>query len=452
MTYALGDRTLLRAGWGLFYDRAFYPGWGGGMSQAGFTNDVSFSTSMAGMQPAFLLSEGMPGDWLPPPFINSSFRNGQGLLYRTLDGNERPRAQQWNITVDREVRPGLTVGLAYVGSKNTRLPSSNQPVNTLDPALLSLGEVLYLEYDSNTPEIAGIPQPYEGWADQMQSCAPTVAQALLPYPQYCSNLQGLNENRAESTYHSAQVKVEQRFTGGTFFLVSYTLGRIYTSGSDNIQRDALTWSAASGVISPFEESRNRALAVDDVTHNLSAALVWDLPYWKDTSGASRALLDGWQLSGIFRYSSGIPFFFRSSFCNVPGQFRAGCIPTTSGDIFAQDIGSFDPALGSLFNNAAFEDPQRFNYFYGNGPRVTSFRASSYWNLDMSLVKNTRLWGDVMLQLRVDAFNILNAHHFAASGTWGGNAFNTDIASGDFGLWNGTVTNPRNIQLAARISF
>ena len=96
--------------------------------------------------------------------------------------------------------------------------------------------------DSNTPEIAGVPQPYEGWADQMTGCAPTVAQALLPYPQYCSRLQGANENFGESTYHSFQGKLEKRFTGNTYFLVSYTLGRTYSSGTDNIQREGNTWS------------------------------------------------------------------------------------------------------------------------------------------------------------------------------------------------------------------
>jgi hypothetical protein len=454
MTYALDDRTLIRAGWGIFYDRAFYPDWGGGMAQDGFVSNVTFSSTLGGLQPAFLLSQGFPQDFVPPPFIDSAYRNGQSLLYRTIDGNERQRAQQWNISVDREISPGFTVGVAYVGSKGTRILSSNRPLNALDPAYLSLGDILYQEYDSDTPEIAGIPQPYEGWADQMQGCAPSVAQALLPYPQYCSNLQGMNENHGESTYHSLQVKVEKRYTRGMYFLVSYTLGRIYTSGSDNTQRDALTWSGAGGVISPYEESRNRALAVDDVTHVLSAALVWDIPVGKDSTGAKKALLDGWQLSTILRYSSGVPFFFRSSYCNVPGQFRAGCIPTISGDPFAQDVGSVDPEKGPLFNTGAFENPDDFNFYYGQGDRVTDYRQQGYKNLDLSLMKNTRIGDRINLQLRIDAFNVFNWHVFTTStqNDWYDQAFNTDIASPDFGQWTGSVSNPRNIQLSARLQF
>jgi hypothetical protein len=459
LTYALNTKTLIRAGWGIFYDRAFYPGWGAGMDYTGFNTNAAFSSSLGGLEPAFFIQDGYPQDYARPPFIASDFANGQGLTYRPLDANERAHSQQWNLTIDREVTPGFTVGLAYVGSHGSRVPSSNEPLNVLDPSLLSLGERLYDEFQPGQTSLHGVPLPYEGWVEQMQSCAPSVAQALLPYPQYCSTLQGLNENHATSDYNSLQVKVEKRFSHGTYFLVAYTLARMYTSGSENTQRDALTWNGASGVISPYEQSRNRALAIDDVTHLLSAALVWDLPFgkgkkWADKEGATNAILGGWQLSTIFRYSSGIPFFFRSSYCNVPGQFRVACIPSSTGDVFAQEMGSFDPGKGPLFNRNAFESPDAFNFYYGSGPRVSTFRKSGYRNQDLTLTKNTKLFKDVNLQIRVEAFNVWNWHNWNGGGgdAAQGGAFNTDIASADFGLWNGSVSAPRVIQLAARIEF
>ncbi len=85
--------------------------------------------------------------------------------------------------------------------------------------------------------------------------------------------------------------------------------------------------------------------------------------------------------------------------------------------------------------------------------MTDIRGFSYKNQDLTLVKNTKLWKDVNLQLRVEAFNVWNWHNFVARGGIDEpSAFSTDIASPDFGMWNGTVSNPRVIQLAARLEF
>jgi len=343
-----------------------------------------------------------------------------------------------------------------VGSHATHLLSNNEPLNALDPRYLSLGNLLNDEFQPGDTSLHGVPVPYPGWIEQMQSCAPSLAQALRPYPQYCDSLQAATENQGKSTYQSFQAKVEKRLSRGSFLLVSYTLARMRTSGVDNIQKNSV--GDAGGLISPYEVDRNWALAADDVTHTLSAALVWELPIGKgkkylDKGGLSNAILGGWELSTIFRYSSGLPLFFRSSYCNVPGEFRAGCIPSSTGNVFAQDMGSFDPAKGPLFNVAAFTPTDAFNFNWGNGPRISDIRGFSYRNQDLSLIKNTKLFKDVNLQLRVEAFNIWNWHNFATSGSIDyPSAFNTDIAAADFGVWNGEVTPPRVIQLAVRLEF
>ena len=98
---------MIRTGWGIFYTQAFYPGWGGGISQDGFSNTPGFSSTLGGIQPAFFLDQGFPQNFQQPPDIRSDYRNGQGILYRPLDANERPYSHQWNITVDRELGANL---------------------------------------------------------------------------------------------------------------------------------------------------------------------------------------------------------------------------------------------------------------------------------------------------------------------------------------------------------
>jgi hypothetical protein len=175
----------------------------------------------------------------------------------------------------------------------------------------------------------------------------------------------------------------------------------------------------------------------------------------NSGGISNALLGGWQVSTIYKYSSGVPFFFRSSFCNVPGQFRAACIPAiTNGDaVFAQDKGDFDPANGPLFNKNAFQPIETFNYNYGTGNRIEDdIRGPGYKNQDLSFTKNTRMGGGTNLQFRFEMFNMWNWHIFSNPGQWGGIAFNNDLASPDFGKWNGSVTDPRTMQVSLRFTF
>jgi len=463
--YNLNDKTVVRAGWGIFYTQAFYPGWGGGIQQDGFATDASFSSSLGGVQPAFYLDQGLPQTFTPPPIIRDDYDNGKGILYRPADANKRPYAHQWNVTVDRELGRNLSLSVAYVGSAGRRLPSSIAPINAINPSYLSMGDALNNEFTPGQASLDGVPAPYAGWAQQLidNGCAPSVAQALSPYPQYCSTLQGLNENHGTSHYNSLQMKLEKRFSGGTYALVSYTLSKTMESASSNTQRDATTWSGLQGVMSPFEQSRNESIASTDTPQVLSAAFVYELPAGPGkkhmNSGIGAWVLGGWQASTIFRFSSGLPTYFRSGFCNVPGQFRAACIPaiTNGGSVFAQDKGSFDPAKGPLFNKDAFESVDAFNFYYGHGNLLEeSVRGFGYHNQDLSLIKNTRMGGGTNFQFRFEIFNMWNWHMFTTRGggdiTNGQSAFNTDISDPDFGKWTGAVTDPRTMQIAVRFEF
>ncbi len=348
--FSLNEKTVLRTGWGIFYTQAHYPGWGGGISQDGFSNAAAFSSTLGGIQPAFYLDQGLPQNFQQPPDIRSDYRNGQGILYRPLDANERSYAHQWNISVDRELGANLSLSVAYVGSAGRRLPSSIEPLNAIDPAYLSLGDRLNDEFQPGMTSLNGVALPYPGWVEQMTGCAPSVAQALRPYPQYCDNLQGLNENKGTSHYNSLQVKLEKRFSGSTYALVSYTLSKTI-SAPDRTTRSATPARGAGCRASSRRSSAigTTPIVATDTPHVLSAAFVYQLPFgegkkWANTGGVVNALVGGWQMSTIFRYSSGLPLYFRSSFCNVPGQFRAGCIPAivNPSAVFAQDKGDYDP--------------------------------------------------------------------------------------------------------------
>jgi hypothetical protein len=468
LAYALNEKTVIRTGFGISYTQAFYPNWGGGMSLDGFNNNISRSSTQGGLVPAFIFSQGFPAPTAEetPPFINSGFRNGQDVLYRPFEANRRSYSGQWNLTIERQILADSHVSIAYVGNRGVRLPSAMAGLNALNPSLLSMGDQLRDEFQPGQTSLHGVPVPYDGWVEQMVGCAPSVAQALLPYPQYCSNLRGLNENAGTSSYHSFQAKYEQRFRSGTFILMSYTFSKLLTT-SGHVDSDAATWSGLAGVISPFERERNYALASDDVPHIFSLAFVHELPfgrgkkYGSNVGGGMNHLVGGWEISGVLRASSGIPTFFRSGQCNIPGAFQMGCLPAITGSSpFTADHGAFldnfDIDTSRLYSTDRFQPVDVFNYYGGAGPTVSNFRTFGYSNIDFTIVKNIPFGEKLNIQLRGEFFNILNQHHLVASGSaadrGGTYAFNNDIASPDFGSWNGTVTPPRNIQLGVRIEF
>jgi hypothetical protein len=88
--------------------------------------------------------------------------------------------------------------------------------------------------------------------------------------------------------------------------------------------------------------------------------------------------------------------------------------------------------------------------------VDGFRQPAYDDHDIALEKVISLTERFALHIRAESFNTWNWHHFNSVGVpntgLAQQAFNNDVASPAFGAWTGVVTNPRNIQLAARLTF
>jgi hypothetical protein len=288
----------------------------------------------------------------------------------------------------------------------------------------------------------------------MTGCPPSVAQALLPYPQYCGGLAANNENAGNSTYHSLQLKLERRLSNGLWILGAYTFSKVIADTDDVMLIDAGT----AGAFNPYERHRAKAISSGDVPQTFNLTVSYELPFGEGKrwlqSGAGHWILGGWQITSVFRAQSGVPYFFRSSQCTVPGQFSAQCVPgiLPGANPMAQENGNIDPSQ-PIFNASAFESPEVFNFYLGAGSRTSNLRQPAYIGHDIALLKHFRVTERVKLQLRGELFNVWNAHTFSGGGTWGGGRpFVEDVGSPAFGQWTGVVTRPRNIQLGAKIIF
>ncbi|HEX5235791.1 MAG TPA: carboxypeptidase-like regulatory domain-containing protein [Silvibacterium sp.] len=472
--YAVTPTTVIRAGYGIYFGQAFYPGWNGGMAQDGFNKNYSFSESPSGglQVPALYLQTGInPANVGPTEDISASFDNGQTpSLYRPLDGNRRPYSSQWNFSIGKQL-PGETgVTLSYVGTKGTHLPSALSPVNVLDPnnqAISSLGADLSVSYDSPggpaTFAQDGVSVPYVGWADQMTGCSPTIGQALLPYPQYCGTLQGLNEGHGDSIYNSFQAEVERRMRRGLYLLGSLTVSKLYTNAAYSTQSAAGGTGSNNGNFSPFDESREWALSPSNVPIALQISAVYNFPFGRDqrflsSRGPLNVLASGWQVSPLYRYEYGTPLSFSSSSCptaDLAPYFRESCVPgVLPGQVpLLHGRGSFNPAKdnGQYLNPQAFEsDFSTFGYT-GYGKAVSTIYGPPYKDVDVAFSKDTKISERVTFKFTANFFNLFNNHYFVSQGEGPASAFNTDVFN-SFGQWNGTVSNPRNIQVAGRIEF
>jgi len=336
--------------------------------------------------------------------------------------------------------------------------SQIDPINVDDPKYLSLGAQLNDTFQPGDTQVDGVPEPFPNFATVMTQCPPSVAQALLPFPQYCNNIVGLNENKGSSSYHAFEVKLEHRTSKGFWALLSYTNSKLITNAD-------VAQSFLASYFSPYEQRRNRSLALEDVPQAFNFAYNYELPFgrgkrWSSHNGPVNAILGNWAFNGVYRVQSGIPFQITSSNCNIPSQFVQFCVPALLPGVspFLQSPSHFDPSQPVL-NKDAFEPASSFTNFYtGMGPRVQNFRQPGYSDFDIGLQKVIHLTERFTFQLRGDAFNVFNAHHFNSVGAFiqssgnGGSAFDTDIASQEFGKWNGGVSSPRNIQVSGRVSF
>jgi hypothetical protein len=147
------------------------------------------------------------------------------------------------------------------------------------------------------------------WARPRGDLIP-LAQLLKPYPRY-TTVSLYRNNVGTTTYRGVYAKVEQRFSRGLSYLVSYTRSKLVDGASSVFDASILTGPVANF---PVADSFNRRLERDystgDIPHVFVASAVWDLPFGRDRrmtpSGIVGALVNDWTLSGVLTLQAGMP--------------------------------------------------------------------------------------------------------------------------------------------------
>ena len=396
LAWKFAPATVLRAGYGLNYNNIYYDGFGGGMRH-GFEATPSFS-SPDGRQPAFFWDNGFPNNYLRPPFTDPSGQNLLGIDYIAAEPRA-PYIQSWNFGVERQITQSLSVEAFYVGTKGTRLARTVNLQQTR-PEQLALGDLLRSRVDAAAVAAAGFKTPYPTFVQDWGSGA-TLWRALRWFPQF-NSVNWINPLVGNSTYHSLQVKAEQRFSRGLQFLMSYTW-------SKNIN-DAETAQRSSSDQNDWLGRKEKSIASQDLPHVFGASFIYELPVGVNrrfrVSGALDRILGGWQITGTTKYTSGSPMRISATCSSLSVVSAGSCRASYTGasGLYGSGWTNLDPNSGRPALNAdAFTVPAA--YTFGNTPRnMGQLRWMPNLDESIGLFKRTRLKERWTLQLRAEAFN------------------------------------------------
>ena len=322
----------------------------------------------------------------PGPLVNGT---PAGNLPATIIPHnlQTPYLQTFNLQIQQDFYWGTVLSVGYVGALGRHLPG----IEELNAAAPGTG-------------VAGLPFASLG----------RTASTLL-YNQFLT-----------SSYNSLQADLTKRFSHGLSFTGSYTFSKAlgYTTGN-------------SMVLDPFNLRANYGPQDYDRQNVLSISHVWELPFGRHGNSLMSRIAGGWQLNGIFSWTTGTPLTLTADplLCACPGNpvlASANGPVNVTGNYNGQPFltGNFSAPAGSTIGNL------------GRG----AIRGPGFKNYDMSLFKNFQIHDRFTLQLRGEAYNLTNSPRLVNPVT--------NINAPDFGQITNTVNGAfgRQIDLAARVQF
>ena len=437
--YMLNDETVIRGGYGMMYSRSGAVGGRDGArigtGLTGINANAPINSPNGSFIPALFWENGIP-PFAKGPIYDQTYQtgfNGTGTGGTVTFGDPQsqpPRYQNWNLSIQRSITPSLVLTAAYVGSNGKQLRGGGRGLwsNQIDPSYLVLGNLL--NQTASPANVAAAAAIVPGVKLPFPTFAGTIAQMLRPFPQY-NGVTDVYGNVGQSNYNALQMSLQQRLSNGLTFNVNYTFSKAL--GTINGNRSA------------YRQEKN--LSTTDQPHLFNAFYSYDLPFGKgrtyDTDNSVvRAVVSGWQLSGITRFASGTPLGPFTANCNVPqaGTCWASYNPNFTGSAALEGNGGVLPFISSQ----AFISPPAFTY--GNTPATGAYglRTPHFFNQDLSLSRSFNIYEDVRLVFGADAFNLFNNVRLGS--------INTQITNANFGKAAAQVNLPRVFQFKLRVLF
>ncbi len=359
-------RTVIRGGYGLFYNQYEYVNNNRTWETQPLVLNVNVASPPSFADPFANFPGGSP---FPYKVVSSdnlkAFRFVRPVVGGVLDPNARTGySQNWNLTLEQQVRSDLGVSLAYVGNLALKILGARE----LNPALLfGPGATL----------------------------ANTDARRL--YANLGIGQMNFHTPFQASNFHSFQLNVTKRTARGLSLLANYVFSKVIDNSSN-------TQTGDTGPRNPFNLRLNRGPADFDTTHRAVMSLVYDIPKISKGGAIARALVNNWQINGIISLRSGLPFTVltgRDNSLSGVGRDTADLIGDPTRPQGADK-------LLRWFNTAAFV-PNALGTFGSVGRN--SLRGPGAGSIDAAIFKNIKLSETLQFQFRAESYNIENRANF-----------------------------------------
>jgi hypothetical protein len=255
---------------------------------------------------------------------------------------------------------------------------------------------------------------------------------------------------AKSYYNAMEVVVRHRFRGGLQADLNYTYSKSidWTSQAERLG----TSGAVNGaqIINSWDPNQLQGVSDFDMTHQINANYLFEIPVGKgrhfaaNSGRALDALIGGWELTGIVRWTSGLPYGVDNG-SRWPTNWDIEGFATQSQAI---PVGAAHRGAGAQM----FTEPTAvFNSFRaalpGESGSRNPLRGDGFYSWDTGLDKTFSLAERARLQFRWEVFNMTNSVRFDPHTV----SANIDNES-SFGFATGTLTDKRVMQVALRLEF
>ncbi|MBI3681514.1 MAG: carboxypeptidase regulatory-like domain-containing protein [Acidobacteria bacterium] len=420
LAYQLRRTTVLRAGYGLFYDTI-------GVNktdsiQTGFSLSTPIQASLdGGLTYIATTADPFPRGLLEPAGASGGLATnlGQGVSF-FAEKRKQPYVQRWSAGFQHQLPWQFLAEAMYVSSRGSRLGVTRQLNNT--PAqYLSRSPVR----DQRTIDYlsAQSPSPFFG-TNPIYGQNISRGSLLRPYPHFSGV--SLGEPIGYSWYHSLQTRLEKRFSRGYTFQVSYTWSKAMEASEFLNATDPRPYESISSL---------------DRTHRLVMSGIWELPFGKGRrfGGSWPGLVDffagGWQLNGVVQRQSGPPLGFGDVWTLFTGNPDSVALPKDKRSVdrwFNTDAGFNKNTAQQLGSNLRVS-PLRFS----------GVRADGQARWDLSAIKNFPITEKAKAQFRAECLNAWNHPNLTTP--------NTTPTNTSFGTITGQDV-PRSWQMSLKVVF